>query len=125
MFCGMGWSAPAGPSLEQHTHRSDSGPGERTPTDSASSVLFNNPGIFKKGPNAFTFQGIPGESELVNNVSGNVGLDALAHLGLTFCSFQALKKLLWIKFLERTKHTRVSIWQKKRPDILSEKATVL
>lgn len=50
-------------------------------------VLFNNSGIVKKGLNAFTFQGIPGESELVNNVSGNVSLDALAHLGLTFCSF--------------------------------------
>lgn len=50
-------------------------------------VLFNTSGIFKKGLNAFTFQGIPGESELVNNVSGNVSLDALAHLGLTFCSF--------------------------------------
>lgn len=59
----------------------------------------NRCGISQTGLNTFTFQGIPGESELVYNVSGDVSLDAVAHLGLTFCNLQTLIKLLWIKLL--------------------------
>ncbi|TNN77070.1 hypothetical protein EYF80_012708 [Liparis tanakae] len=37
-----------------------------------------------------TFQGIPREAELTDDVSGDIRLDALAHLGLTLCSIQPL-----------------------------------
>lgn len=53
-----------------------------------------------------TFQRIPGESELADDVSGNICLDALAHLGLTLCSLQTLVKLLWVKLLQNEKKER-------------------
>lgn len=49
-----------------------------------------------------TFQGIPGEAQLAYDVSGNIGLDALADLGLTLCSLQTLVKLLGVKLLQPT-----------------------
>lgn len=47
-----------------------------------------------------TFQRIPGEAQLAYDVSGNIGLDALAHLGLTLSSLQTLVKLLGVKLLQ-------------------------
>lgn len=49
-----------------------------------------------------TFQRIPGEAQLAYDVSGNIGLDALAHLGLTLCSLQTLVKLLRVKLLQQS-----------------------
>lgn len=49
-----------------------------------------------------TFQRIPGEAQLAYDVSGNIGLDALAHLGLTLCSLQTLVKLLGVKLLQQS-----------------------
>lgn len=48
-----------------------------------------------------TFQRIPGKAQLAYDVSRNIGLDALAHLGLTLCSLQTLVKLLRVKLLQQ------------------------
>lgn len=56
-----------------------------------------------------TFQRIPGEAELADDVSRDVSLDALAHLGLTLCSLQTLVKCLWIKLLEKRKSVLFSL----------------
>lgn len=47
-----------------------------------------------------TLQGVPGEAQLTDDVSGDVGLDALTLLGMALCCFQQMVKLLGIKLLQ-------------------------
>lgn len=53
-----------------------------------------------------TFKRIPGEAELTDDVSRNIRLDPLAHLGLTFCSLQTLVELLRIKLLRKNNNNK-------------------
>jgi len=47
-----------------------------------------------------TLQGVPGEAQLADDVSGDVRLDALTLLGMALCCFQQVVELLRVKFLQ-------------------------
>lgn len=47
-----------------------------------------------------TLQWVLDETQLADDVSGNIGLYSLANFGMTFCSFQEVVKLLWVKLLD-------------------------
>lgn len=49
-----------------------------------------------------TLQGVPGEAQLADDVSGDVGLDALALLGMALSCFQQVVEFLRVEFLWRT-----------------------
>lgn len=49
---------------------------------------------------SFTLQGVPGEAQLADDVSGDVGLDALTLLGMALCCFQQMVELLRVKLLQ-------------------------
>lgn len=47
-----------------------------------------------------TLQGVPGEAQLADDVTGDVGLDALALLGMALRCFQQVVELLGVKLLQ-------------------------
>lgn len=47
-----------------------------------------------------TLQRVLDEPQLADDVSGNIGLYSLANFGVSFCSFQEMVKLLWVKLLD-------------------------
>lgn len=59
------------------------------------------PAQLLKGQTWHTFQGVPCEPQLADDVAGDVSLDALALFGVTLGSLQQMVELLWIKLLRR------------------------
>lgn len=47
-----------------------------------------------------TLQRVLDETQLADDVSGNIGLYSLANFGVSFCSFQEVVKLLRVKLLD-------------------------
>lgn len=58
--------------------------------------------LYIKGWDGFTLQGVPGEAQLADDVSRDVGLDTLTFLGMALCCLQQVVELLRIKLLQRT-----------------------
>lgn len=50
------------------------------------------------GP-SHTWEGVPSEAQLSDDVSGDVGLDQVALLGVSLCRLQQVVELLWVEFL--------------------------
>ena len=53
----------------------------------------------EEAPRYCTFQRVPGEAQLADDVAGDVCLDDLAHLGMVLCCLQTVQELLWVKLL--------------------------